>query len=197
MTYPLPCDEEGIVSFKLSQGVLEHMLEKVDVVAVGPGLGRSDDVRALVHWLIESADRPLVLDADALNALDGDLAVLNALTRPAVVTPHPGEFARLVGASIDHVQADRENQAAGLAERFEKLVVVLKGNGTIVTDGARLYVNRTGNPGMATGGAGDALTGVVAALLGQSSRPSARPNSASTSTAWPATSPATRTARSA
>ena len=167
MTYPLPCDEEGIISFKLSQGVLERMLEKVDVVAVGPGLGRSDDVRALVHWLIESAGKPLVLDADALNALDGDVEVLGGLTKPAVVTPHPGEFARLVGATIDHVQADRENQAAGLAARFEHLVVVLKGNGTVVTDGARLYVNRTGNPGMATGGAGDALTGVIVALLGQ------------------------------
>ncbi|APW62942.1 NAD(P)H-hydrate dehydratase [Paludisphaera borealis] len=171
MTYPLPCDEEGVISFRSSQGVLERLMEKVDVVAVGPGLGQSDDVRALVRWLITSAGKTLVLDADALNALDGDVSVFGGLTQPAVVTPHPGEFARLVGVSVDRIQGDRENQAASLASRFGHLVVVLKGNGTVVTDGSRIYVNRTGNPGMATGGAGDALTGVVAALLGQKLSP--------------------------
>jgi NAD(P)H-hydrate epimerase len=167
MTYPLPCDDEGVISFRRSQGVLERMMESADVVAVGPGLGRSDDVQGLVRWLIESSGKPLVLDADALNAIAGDVSVLGGLTAPAVITPHPGEFSRLVGAPTDRVQADRENQAAGLASRFEHLVVVLKGSGTVVTDGSRVYVNRTGNPGMATGGVGDALTGVVAALLGQ------------------------------
>jgi NAD(P)H-hydrate epimerase len=167
MTYPLPCDEEGIVSFKSSRGVLERLIEQADVVAAGPGLGRSDEATALVRWLVESAGKPLVLDADALNALQGSVDLLGSLKHPAVITPHPGEFARLVDAPIEHVQADRENQAAGLASRFERLVVVLKGHGTVVTDGARVYVNRTGNPGMATGGSGDALTGVVAALLGQ------------------------------
>jgi len=171
MTYPLPCDEEGVVSFKSSRGVLERLLEQVDVVAVGPGLGRADEVSALVRWLIESAGKPLVLDADALNALHGDVGPFGSLTQPAVITPHPGEFARLVDSRVEHVQADRENQAAGLASRFEHLVVVLKGHGTVVTDGERVFVNRTGNPGMATGGSGDALTGVVAALMGQGLAP--------------------------
>jgi ADP-dependent NAD(P)H-hydrate dehydratase len=171
MTYPLLCDEEGIVSFKPSLGALERLIEKADVVAVGPGLGQSDDVRVLVRWLIESAGKPLVLDADALNAVDAEVSLFGRLTQPAVITPHPGEFSRLAGVPVDRIQSDRANQAAGLAARFEHLVVVLKGNGTVVTDGARIYVNRTGNPGMATGGVGDSLTGVVAALLGQKFSP--------------------------
>jgi len=167
MTHPLPCDAEGMIDFKASREALERLAEQADVLAVGPGLGRSEGIRALVRWAAESAGKPLVLDADGLNALIGDLSPLDRLSQPTILTPHPGEFARLVGASTAEVQADRENQAVGLASRSDRLVVVLKGNGTIVTDGSRLHVNATGNPGMATGGAGDILTGVIAALLGQ------------------------------
>ncbi len=167
MTHALPCDAEGGIDFGASRDALARLAEQADALAVGPGLGRSDEIRALVHWAVESAGKPLVLDADGLNALIGDLTPLDRLAQPAILTPHPGEFARLVGASTAEIQADRENQAAALAGRSERLVVVLKGNGTIVTDGSRLYVNATGNPGMATGGAGDVLTGVIAALLGQ------------------------------
>lgn len=167
MTHPLPCDADGGIDFKASKPALQRLAEQAEVLAVGPGLGRSAEIRALVRWAVESAGKPLVLDADGLNALSGDPAPLDGLTRPTILTPHPGEFARLVGASTAAVQADRENQAAALATRSERLVVVLKGNGTIVTDGSRLYVNATGNPGMAAGGAGDVLTGVIAALLGQ------------------------------
>lgn len=167
MTHPLPSDAEGLIDFQKSQRDLQRLAEQADVLAVGPGLGRSEGIRSLVRWALESSGKPVVLDADGLNALIGDLSPLDRLAQRAILTPHPGEFARLVGASVAEVQADRENRAVELASRNDRLVVVLKGSGTIVADRSRVFVNTTGNPGMATGGAGDVLTGVVAALLGQ------------------------------
>ncbi len=169
MTFPLADDGQGMIRFEPSVPMLKRLLEPADVVAVGPGLGQSEDVRDLVHWLIKETDRPLVIDADGLNMLAGYMELAADLTRPVVLTPHPGEFSRLVGCTVADVQADRIGRAAALARRSpdEHLVVVLKGAGTVVTDGRRVYVNATGNPGMATGGAGDVLTGVIAALIGQ------------------------------
>jgi NAD(P)H-hydrate epimerase len=166
MTFPLPQDDDGLIDFGRAAGDLERLAHAADVVAAGPGLGQSDGLRELVRWLIASVESPVVLDADALNNLAGDVSVLDNLIRPVVLTPHPGEFARLIGRPTREIQADRERLAAEFASR-DHLVLVLKGHQTIVTDGHRLYVNTTGNPGMATGGAGDCLTGVIAALLGQ------------------------------
>ena len=171
MAYPLPCDEDGLIQFASAQPVIERLLKAASVVAVGPGLGQSDDIRRLVKYLITSAGKPLVIDADGLNALVGQTNLLAGLSHPVIVTPHPGEFARLTGATIAEVQADRIARAASLAELAESLVVVLKGSGTVVTDGRRYYINTTGNPGMATGGTGDVLTGVIAALLAQKLAP--------------------------
>lgn len=167
MTHPLASDAGGLIDFQKSQADLQRLAEQADVLAVGPGLGRSDGIQALVRWALESSGKPVVLDADGLNALIGDLSPLDRLTQPAILTPHPGEFARLVGSSVAEVQNDRENRAVELASRNDRLVVVLKGSGTVVADRSRVFVNTTGNPGMATGGAGDVLTGVIAALLGQ------------------------------
>ncbi len=167
MTYPLPHDSEGLIRLEPSIPALERLIASADVVALGPGLGQSDDIRKLVRWVIESTDKPTVIDADGLNALAVEPGLLSALSRPVILTPHPGEFARLTGADVAAVQADRINSAARFAVTSEHLVIVLKGAGTVVTDGKRFYVNRTGNPGMATGGAGDVLTGVIAALVGQ------------------------------
>ncbi len=166
MTYPLVCDGEGLIRFEPNRNTLERFLEQADVLALGPGLGQSDELRELVHWVVESAKVPTVLDADALNLLAGQTHTLADLKRPVILTPHPGEFARLTGRSVAEIQGDREAHAAALAQA-DNLIVVLKGANTVVTDGARLYVNTTGNPGMATGGAGDVLTGVIAALIGQ------------------------------
>jgi NAD(P)H-hydrate epimerase len=166
MTYPLENDSQGAVRFPASRAAIERLLEGSDVLAVGPGLGQSEEARSLVRWIVESVGLPTVLDADALNLLVGQTEVLGGLKRPVVLTPHPGEFARLAGRTIAEIQADRESHAVAMA-RADHLVVVLKGAGTIVTDGARLYVNTTGNPGMATGGSGDILGGVIAALIGQ------------------------------
>lgn len=165
MTWPLPQDHDGQVAFEAARRDLDRLAESATVVAIGPGLGRSDDIKALVRWVIGSIQVPTVLDADALNALVGGFDV-SASTRPLIITPHPGEFARLVGKTTAEVQSDREALAAGFA-REHKIVVVLKGSGTIVTDGDKVYVNTSGNPGMATGGSGDVLTGVVASMLGQ------------------------------
>ncbi len=167
MTYPLPEDEDGLIRFPEARKVLEKLLESFHFLAIGPGLGQSDGLKALIRWVLEEVQVPTVLDADGLNNLVGQVELLETIQRPVVITPHPGEFGRLVGKSAAEVNADRTAQAAALASRSPHLTVVLKGEGTVVTDGNRAYVNTTGNPGMATGGSGDVLTGVVAALLGQ------------------------------
>lgn len=168
MTYPLENDHDGLLHFGPARDAISQWLGQTDVLAIGPGLGQSEEVRKLVRWVVESVQIPTVLDADALNALEGSAGILAGLTRPLVLTPHPGEFARLTGRSVAKVQADREALAAAFAEQGGgRLVVVLKGQGTVITDGQRLMVNTTGNPGMATGGVGDVLTGVIAAMIGQ------------------------------
>ncbi len=171
MTYPVASDPEGLATLEGSKRVLERFLPLANVLAMGPGLGQSADLRELVGWVVESVAVPTVLDADALNNLAGQTDVLARLRRPVILTPHPGEFARLTGRSIAEIQSDRETHALALAGSAGHLIVVLKGAGTIVTDGTRLYVNTTGNPGMATGGSGDALTGVIAALVAQEMDP--------------------------
>jgi len=167
LTYPLENDADGCIRFEPARRALERLLASADVLAMGPGLGQSDDLRALVRWVVEAVKLPTVLDADGLNALAGQIDILGKLQRPLVITPHPGEFSRLTGLPVAQIQADREKHAVELAQRVEPLIVVLKGAGTVVTDGEKIYVNRTGNPGMARGGSGDFLTGVISAFLGQ------------------------------
>jgi NAD(P)H-hydrate epimerase len=158
-------DAEGrIVANDLAR--LLDMTEQHDVVAVGPGLGRSGELAMLLADLVCLCKKPMVIDADGLNAFIGQTDKLNATAGPRIVTPHPGEFARLIESDTQTVQAKRQPLAIDFA-RTHGCIVVLKGNGTIVTDGERVYVNTSGNPGMATGGTGDVLTGVIAALLAQ------------------------------
>ena len=141
------------------------------VLAVGPGMGVGAGQQSLVRAALEQ-ERPLVLDADGLNNLakiDGWPALRRC---PMVLTPHPGEFSRLTGRTVAEIQADRIGSAVAAAREWggaaeSPLVLVLKGAGTVVSDGRRVYVNTTGNPGMATGGSGDVLTGLLAALLWQ------------------------------
>ena len=163
----MPCDSEGRILLAQAKPALERLIEPATVIAVGPGLGQSPDVSALLRFLIAETDKPLVIDADGLNALVDQIDLLSGLKRPVVLTPHPGEFSRLTRNPITNVQDERVEQCAALASRALPLVVVLKGAGTVVSDGKRYYLNTTGNPGMATGGSGDVLTGVIAALLAQ------------------------------
>lgn len=160
MTIPLPDDGAG----RIAEAAYPHILEaarSATVVAVGPGLGRSWDLDRLVGQLYRELDKPLVVDADGLNALAADPDQLGEHAAPRVLTPHPGEFARLVGRRLE--PDGRAEAAVELAGRCG-VVLVLKSHRTLVTDGQRRYVNGTGNPGMATGGSGDVLTGLLAAL---------------------------------
>ncbi len=173
---PLSCEANG----GLSGSAIREMhdaLRKCDVLALGPGLSVGGRPQELVRSALEQ-DKPVVLDADGLNNLARIDGWWDLRRCPLLLTPHPGEFSRLTGQSIPHIQGDRETHALHAVRQWTHqgdprppLVLVLKGAGTIVTDGARLYVNDTGNPGMATGGAGDILTGLSAALLGQGFEP--------------------------
>lgn len=168
MTTPLPCDAQG----GLAESALETIMQRAaraDVVACGPGLGGGEGVRALIPELYARLERPLVVDADGLNALaeyaDRPGAEWAAPPAPRVLTPHPGEFRRLCPVAAAPV-ADLQSLAVEWA-RERNVVLVLKGHRSLITDGRRWVRNTTGNPGMATAGAGDVLTGMVAALLAQ------------------------------
>jgi ADP-dependent NAD(P)H-hydrate dehydratase len=164
LTAGLEQNEVGQVDVTALTTLLD-LAEKNDVIALGPGLGSGAGVGEVVVRLLSGTDKPLVLDADGLNAIKEQT---NCLKRAEglVLTPHPGEFARLVKSDVPHVQANREELATRFAQEHG-VVLVLKGHGTIVTDGRRIYRNVTGNPGLATGGTGDVLTGMIAAFLGQ------------------------------
>jgi len=165
MTLGLDDTTDGMVSETAAEAVLA---QRCDVLAVGPGLGLGASVRTFVLDLVEKSTVPLVVDADALNAFGGELDGLAGRDgREVVITPHPGEMARLTGTTIDQVQTRRLEVARELATT-RCLYVVLKGARTlVVSPDGRVLVNLTGNPGMATGGTGDVLTGVIAAWLAQ------------------------------
>jgi NAD(P)H-hydrate epimerase len=169
MTWPLAQDESGRLLDAENRAILSELAGSATALAVGPGLTARGAVPDLVAWLLETVTTPIVLDADGLNGLaaTGRVDLVRTRPHPTIVTPHPGEFARLTGLPVSAIQADREAHAARFVADGGRLVLVLKGAGTVVADSARLYVNETGNPGMATGGSGDCLTGVIAALLAQ------------------------------
>jgi NAD(P)H-hydrate epimerase len=167
MTVPLADAGSGYLTSSAAP-VLEKLLHGKDAVAIGPGLGRRPGTIALVQTLIETVDLPLVIDADGLNALAEDLTLLHRKKSKAVVlTPHPGEMSRLVGSSIPDVEAIRISVAQEFARRYD-VYLVLKGARTIIASPAgTIAINGSGNPGMASGGMGDVLTGILVSLLGQ------------------------------
>ncbi len=171
MTVPLLEGADGeIASANLDPKRMKSLLEKISVLAVGPGISQHPDTASFVLELVSQSSQPLVLDADALNIISKDPARLDGRNRTLVITPHPGEMARLVGGSVKSVQGDRENIARDFATSHS-VTVVLKGWRTLIAhpDGS-MAVNTTGNPGMAKGGSGDILTGIVAAMLAQYAR---------------------------
>lgn len=165
MTLPLAENSEGRVTLDAVAQLLEF---EQDVMVVGPGLGTGSDVVAFINALIEQTDGPVVIDADALNAMAGNPGRLQTDgSRQIIITPHPGEMARLVGTSVEEVQAARVDVARTFAVA-RQIYVILKGYRTLVaTPDGKVFINPLGNPGMATGGTGDVLTGVLAAWLGQ------------------------------
>lgn len=166
MTEPLLETEAGTISTSALDRIVALAKGKT-ALAIGPGISREPQTSALVRSLIAKAEIPTVLDADGLNAFEGRTEELNGRGRALVITPHPGEMARLAGSTIADVQNDR----LGVARKFARehdLIVVLKGHRTLVVQAdGEAWVNTTGNPGMATGGTGDILTGMVAGMIAQ------------------------------
>ena len=157
--FPLP-DAGGRLSADAVPEILTR-LPQMDAVLVGPGLGQSEGTLAVVRAVLEKAECPVVVDADGINVLSAHRDLLRGRKSPTILTPHDGEFARLGGV----IGEDRMAAAAALAEELGS-VVLLKGHETCITDGTDGYINPTGNPGMAVGGSGDVLAGVITALLG-------------------------------
>jgi hydroxyethylthiazole kinase-like uncharacterized protein yjeF len=173
-----PTDIADILAIKQTCGVVwpfetktavAQILEyahKCDVAVIGPGLSQAPAVSEAIREVVGALAIPLVIDADGLNAFEAFPELLGRGEAPRVLTPHPGEAARLLKSLPTDIQADRTAAAKELAERFLS-VAVLKGHRTVVADGKQAYVNKTGNPGMATGGSGDVLAGMIGALIGQ------------------------------
>jgi ADP-dependent NAD(P)H-hydrate dehydratase / NAD(P)H-hydrate epimerase len=166
MTEPLPETDAGTISMEALSRI-DELAKGKSVLAIGPGISRHDQTSELVRALVSKVQLPMVVDADGLNAFEGRTDELNGRKRTLVITPHPGEMARLAGSSVGEVQKDR----LGVARKFARehdLILVLKGHRTLVvrSDG-EAWVNSTGNPGMATGGTGDILTGMVAGMIAQ------------------------------
>jgi NAD(P)H-hydrate epimerase len=165
-TVPLPEDNAGRISARAINTILDAISEN-DVMAFGPGIGVSTALQSVLQTLLEQPQLRLVIDADGLNNLSKIRNWPDKLKAKLTLTPHPGEMNRLwKGLFREPLPPDRRNQAGQLA-KLTKTTVALKGAATVVTDGQKVYVNKTGNPGMATAGSGDVLTGVITALMGQ------------------------------
>jgi NAD(P)H-hydrate epimerase len=168
MTESLEATESGGVSTKaFDYGKMERLLKGKDVLALGPGLGTHAETIGFVRRLVAESTVPVILDADAINAFAGHSDLLDGRVRMLLLTPHPGEFARLIDRSTGEILSDR----VGLARKFaleRQVHLILKGHRTLyASPSGQVFVNPTGNPGMATGGSGDVLTGVLAGILGQ------------------------------
>ena len=168
MTEPLEETSSGtIASSNLQSSFMDKLVEAKTVLAIGPGISRDSDTAEFVRRTVQRYKTPIVLDADGLNAFEGRNSDLTRNIGSIVITPHPGEMSRLTGRSVPEIQANRLEVARDFAREHE-LIVVLKGHRTLTAspDG-EVWVNPTGNPGMATGGSGDVLTGMVAGLIAQ------------------------------
>lgn len=154
---------------------LTAAVEKADVIVIGVGLGQSDAAKELVRLTLAKADVPLIVDADAINIIAKYPSLLDLASAPIIITPHLAEMARLCDLTVPEIEADKLRHAVTVAEQ-NALICVLKGHETLVVDGnsdsEAVYVNKSGNSGMATGGSGDVLTGIIAALIGQGMLPS-------------------------
>ena len=171
MTLPLPETAEGSLALEAKSHIIEAVERTKSVLAIGPGLSQHPETVALVHSLVRESSAPTVIDADGINALSKSKDILSSLSPQTVLTPHPGEMARLIGGSVEVLEQDR----IGIAQRFAEthnLTLVLKGAPTVVARGnGEVWINSTGNAGMATGGMGDVLTGLIAGLMAQKVSP--------------------------
>ena len=164
IVFPLP-DQGGMLSSQALPKILA-MLDDMDAVLIGPGLGQSEGTRAVIRAVLEEAKCPVVLDADGINGICRHMDILRERHYPTVLTPHAGEFARM-GADASE---DRQASAQQFSQKYG-CILVLKGHHTVITNGEECYVNQTGNPGMAVGGSGDVLAGMITGLIGQGVTP--------------------------
>ena len=160
IVFPLP-DRDGMLS-EQAQDKIVNLLPKMDAVLIGPGLGCNKGTFGVVKSVLEQFSGPIVVDADGINVLAGHIDILRGRTGPTVLTPHDGEFMRVGGSLTDDRVASAQTFAADTG-----CIVLLKGHHTIITDGCDVYCNTTGNPGMAVGGSGDVLAGMITSFLGQ------------------------------
>ncbi len=166
MSIPLPETDKGSMDISAKDIIIESLRDK-SAILIGPGISTHPNTIELLLAVIPDIKIPIVIDADGLNCLSGHLDILKNLKGPVIITPHPGEMSRLTGRSVNEVQADRIGMAQGFSSDYS-VVVVLKGAGTIIAfpDG-KIFINPTGNPGMATAGTGDVLSGMIAGLIAQ------------------------------
>lgn len=166
MTFPLDDGKNNVITRKARRDLISY-LKGCDAVAIGPGCGRKKDTFSLVRDLVKKIDGHVVLDADGINAFEGKLELLKKRKCSLVITPHPGEMAGLIKKDVSFIQMQRVDIARKTASEI-KAVVCLKGHKTVVADPyGQVYVNETGNSGMATGGTGDVLTGIITSFIGQ------------------------------
>jgi NAD(P)H-hydrate epimerase len=164
MTVPLPETEEGTLSLRAKDKVL-RLIEGKSAIAIGPGLSTNPETTALVREIITECDLPMVIDADGLNALTEEPGILKKLDRRKILTPHPGEMARLTGVKGPDIQVDRIGTVKRFVETY-KCCLVLKGARTLTAESSdRIYINPTGGPSLSSGGSGDVLTGIISGFL--------------------------------
>lgn len=169
MTKPLPETRAQTLGQKAFPEI-KKFSKNIDVLAIGPGLSQHKETQALIRKVVSAIDKPMVIDADGLNALAGHLNILLTTKNQelaTIMTPHPGEMARLIGKTVKFVQKDRKKVAKDFVKKYN-VTLVLKGHHTVVASPhKKIYINKTGNPGMASGGVGDVLTGIIASFVGQ------------------------------
>lgn len=162
---PLPEDENGFIAKGWEEKIAD-VLPKMNAIAIGCGLGNSEQTRALTEYVINNASCPIIIDADGINSLSQNIDILKARTGDTIITPHPLEFSRISGLSVAEIQRDRIAAAKAFSEEYG-VVVLLKGVYTVIASGNELSVNASGNSALAKGGSGDVLTGIIASMLAQ------------------------------
>lgn len=158
-------DKDGYFD-RVSIDSIKDSLDNYNSLVLGPGIGNKTSIYDFVEYIIKNYNETLVIDADGLNLIVDNLDLLKSRDKDTIITPHPGEFSRLLKVGIDEIEANRIKYAVEFAKEYN-VITILKGHETIVTDGDKVYVNSTGNAGMATAGSGDVLSGMIGSLLSQ------------------------------
>ncbi|MGN0584195.1 MAG: NAD(P)H-hydrate dehydratase [Ruminococcus sp.] len=171
MFLPLKTDDNGFITWHGNEDILCDMISKSDAVLIGCGIGLTEETVFLTENVINLTKCPLIIDADGLNAAAGSIDIIADREEPVILTPHPGEMARLSKVSVQEVQRSRVYTINNMMKQLPGAVIVLKGSGTLVGYKNELCINPTGNPGMSRGGSGDVLAGMIAAFAAQKITP--------------------------